>query len=100
MPDLERIKTIVVVMMENRSFNHMLGYRSLPPLKADVDGQRDDADWLKQFTNVDLDGQEVQPFHYNDPYSLPDDFDPPHQRSDVAKHLGELKDGKYLMNGF
>ena len=29
--DLDLIKTIVVVMMENRSYDHLLGYLSLPP---------------------------------------------------------------------
>ncbi len=27
-PDLDPIKTIVILMMENRSFDHMLGYLS------------------------------------------------------------------------
>jgi phospholipase C len=31
--DLSPIRTIVVVMMENRSFDHLLGYLSLPPFK-------------------------------------------------------------------
>ena len=100
MPDLDKIKTIVVVMMENRSFDHMLGYRSLPPINGDVDGQRDDPAWKKQFTNIDMGGQETQPFLNNNPYSLPDKFDPPHQRTDVTKHLGKLTDGIYPMNGF
>lgn len=45
MPDaqLDQIKHIVVLMLENRSFDHMLGYLSLPPDKGgkgrtDVDG--------------------------------------------------------------
>jgi phospholipase C len=29
--DLNRIKTIVVMMMENRSFDHLLGHLSLGP---------------------------------------------------------------------
>ena len=42
---LERIEHIVVVMMENRSFDHMLGYLSLPATlggreRTDVDGLR------------------------------------------------------------
>jgi phospholipase C len=53
MPDLDKIKTIIVVMMENRSFDHLLGYRSLPPLNQDVNGQRDDPAWKKQFVNVE-----------------------------------------------
>lgn len=41
--NLAKIKHIVVMMMENRSFDHMLGYLSLPPSmggrgRSDVDG--------------------------------------------------------------
>src|SRR5205807_2192689 len=93
MANLDLIKTIVVVLMENRSFDHMLGYRSLPPLKADVDGQSDNPAWQKQFANMDTDGKETQPFLNTNPYTLPQGFDPPHQRTDVAAHLGELKNG-------
>lgn len=100
MPALDKIKTIVIVMMENRSFDHMLGYRSLPPFNGDVDGQKDDPAWLREFANKDAGGQGVQSFHNTNPYSLPDKFDPPHQRTDVAKHLGELQNGSYLMDGF
>ena len=45
MPDtqLQQIEHIVVLMLENRSFDHMLGYLSLPPAlggkgRTDVDG--------------------------------------------------------------
>ena len=31
MADLDNIKTIVIVMMENRSFDHILGYTSNLP---------------------------------------------------------------------
>ena len=54
MAKLDAIKTIVVVMMENRSFDHMLGYLSLPPFnRTDVDGLKNDPAWLAQFTNYD-----------------------------------------------
>lgn len=100
MSNLDKIKTIVVVMMENRSFDHMLGYLSLPPFnKTDVDGQTTDPAWLARFTNNDQ-GQAVQPFLNNNPYTLPPGFDPPHQRPDVAKHLGSRQNGDYPMNGF
>jgi hypothetical protein len=37
---LERIEHLVVLMLENRSFDHMLGYLSLEGARADVDGLR------------------------------------------------------------
>jgi phospholipase C len=42
---LEQVEHIVVVMLENRSFDHMLGFLSLPEAlggrgRADVDGLR------------------------------------------------------------
>ena len=44
MPDgtenLTKIDHIVVVMLENRSFDHMLGYLSLEGGRSDVDGLR------------------------------------------------------------
>jgi phospholipase C len=97
---LEQIKTIVVVMMENRSFDHVLGYRSLPPINAPLNGQSLDPSWLAQFTNTDMGGEKFAPFLNNNPYSLPPKFDPPHQRDNVTAQLGELKDGVYPMNGF
>ena len=100
MPNLDQIQTIVVVMMENRSFDHMLGYLSLPLSgRADVDGQRTDPAWLARFTNIDK-GQPLQPFLSTNPYSLPNKLDPPHERPYVAQHLGKLQDGQYPMNGF
>jgi len=98
--DLSPIQTIVVVLMENRSFDHMLGYRNLAPLNIAVDGQQDDPAWKNQVANFDKSGQVVEPFHHNNPYSLPKNFDPPHQRTDVTAHLGVFKGGKYPMDGF
>src|ERR1700737_1178224 len=40
MANLEKVDHIVVLMMENRSFDHMLGYLSLEGNRADVDGLR------------------------------------------------------------
>jgi len=100
MSNLDKIKTIVVVMMENRSFDHILGYLSLPPFnRADVDGQSTDPAWLARFTNTDK-GQPLQPFLSTNPYTMPNEFDPPHERPYVAQHLGQLANGQYPMNGF
>jgi phospholipase C len=100
MPILDKIKTVVIVILENRSFDHMLGYLSLPPRnRTDVDGQSTDPLWLARFTNVDQ-GQPLVPGLSDDPYALPPGFDPPHERSNVAAHLGTPQNGVYPMTGF
>jgi phospholipase C len=78
MPDLDDIKTIVIVKMENRSFDHIHGYLSLPPHNwQDVEDQLTDLDRIARF--IDKDGSQlarpVPPCH---PYYLPDGFDAPH----------------------
>jgi phospholipase C len=98
--DLSKIKNIVVVMMENRSFDHMLGYLSLAPFnRSEIDGLSADLGWVAQYTNADQ-GQPYKPFLNPNPYDMPDDFDPPHERSNVAANLGPLQNNKYPMNGF
>ncbi|MGH9763952.1 MAG: alkaline phosphatase family protein, partial [Blastocatellia bacterium] len=52
--DLKDIETIIIVIMENRSFDHMLGYLSLPDYGWAVDGLKlkGDApsdDWRPEF---------------------------------------------------
>jgi phospholipase C len=39
--NLEKVDHIVVLMLENRSFDHMLGYLSLEGGRSDVDGLRE-----------------------------------------------------------
>ena len=97
---LDQIKTIIIVMMENRSFDHFLGYRSLPLRKSkDVDGLNTSKKWLRKFENRD--GDDVHtPFHSKNPHSLPADFDPPHERSDIAAQIGTPKNSVFPMNGF
>ena len=100
MPDLSSIKNIVIVMMENRSFDHMLGYLSLDPTnRKDVDGQSLDPDWLKRFTNFD-EGNAIQPFHSLDPQTMPAAFDPPHERNNIAAQIDPRQDDSFPLNGF
>ncbi len=100
MADLNSIKTIVIVMMENRSFDHMLGYLSLAPFnRKEVDGQSLDPEWLQKFTNFDS-GQAIRPFHSTDPHTMPNAFDPPHERSNIAAQIDPRQDDSFPLTGF
>ena len=97
--DLDRIRTIVVVMMENRSFDHLLGYLSLEGYgRTDVDGLKSDAAWLDQVANA-YNGQPFPPFQLDDPFHVID-ADPPHERPNIANQLGANVSGVFAMNGF
>lgn len=98
--ELDRIKNIVVVMMENRSFDNLLGYLSLgPDGRKDVDGLRDDPAWLEQCAN-EFGGTKFLPFPLTDPYHVID-ADPHHERPDIALQMGMPNtDGKFPLNGF
>ena len=100
MANLDSINTIFIVMMENRSFDHMLGYLTMPPAsRSDIDGQSVDPAWLTKFTNFDG-GNAIQPFLNADPHTMPDEFDPPHERNNIAAQIDPRQDGSYPMNGF
>ena len=106
MAEPSAIETIVVVMMENRSFDHMLGYLSLPDYgREEVDGLKTEgsnpAVWPPPFV---LPGP-YTPFRMPSPRQpLPNKMDPYHERSNAAMCLGTAQmspDGlKYPMKGF
>jgi len=85
MANLEKIDHIVVLMLENRSFDHMLGYLSLEGARGDVDGLRG------EFAN-EHDGRSY-PIHHLDSTAIADD--PDHSASSV-----DLQIGGSAMNGF
>jgi phospholipase C len=97
---LQDIETIIVVMLENRSFDHMLGYLSLatanPPMR--VDGLRDDPGW-KQNVGNDFGGKNNEIVRLDPKYSF---VDPPHtsiaisQQIETPPHLRSLNN----MGGF
>jgi phospholipase C len=99
--NLDVIQTVVILMMENRSFDHMLGYLSLPkyagsyPSAKDVNGLRDDQDWLNSVANQ-WQGHSYFPIALADPH-IPD---PPHERSNIAIQLGTPVNGKFPLDGF
>ena len=90
----QNVDTIVIVMMENRSFDHVLGH---------LRGNRTEVDGIADLTNPDYrnpnsDGIDVEPFWMDDG-PLPSDL--PHDKAAVAKQLAYAQtSNSYLMNGF
>ena len=98
---LQKVKHIVVLMMENRSFDHMLGYLKNDGM-PDVNGLNGD-----EF-NLGPDGTKVplKEFHADDHdvqrsgEALQKKLDPDHSKTEVAKQIGTLVDGTAPMDGF
>ena len=82
--DIRRIEHIVVVLMANRSFDHVLGYLSRPGGRTDVDGIGDDA-WRAAHANPGT----IAPLT---PFALTTDAipDPPHERDTIALQIGTI----------
>jgi hypothetical protein len=76
--DLGKVDHIVVLMLENRSFDHMLGYLSLEGGREDVDGLR------TKFVN-EHNGRS-HPIHHLDSTAIADD--PDHSASSVDLQIG------------
>ena len=83
---LKDIDTFVVVILENRSFDHMLGYLSLsianPPMA--VEGLRDDPTWQSAHANPY--GGEFYPVHQILP-AVQEIDDPPHELATIAQQI-------------
>ena len=90
------VKRIFIVMMENRSFDHMLGHLSLEGLG--VDGIRRDAAWRRRVANP-YNGHDYAPVPLTDPYSTAE-ADPPHSRRSTRRQLGAWDGARYPMRGF
>jgi phospholipase C len=85
--NLQAVKHIVVLMMENRSFDHMLGYLDL------LDGQ-DQVNGLRHAKQITHQGRSYGP-EYLVTTAFPKSMDPPHGRKEIAK---QINGGK--MDGF
>jgi phospholipase C len=87
-----RIKHIVVLMLENRSFDHMLGLlmRDIPGLRGVKPGD---------YFNVGEDGTR---FYITDGAEYQGQFsiDPPHEYENVYEQFGTSESGVPSMNGF
>ncbi len=99
MADLNSIDTIVVVMMENRSFDHLLGYLNLPgPGRMAVDGIQDSAEWRRRYANP---GPPNNFMYEATPLREMHVADPPHERKNIAVQLGApTAEGIFPMKGF
>jgi phospholipase C len=86
--NLAKIEHVVVLMLENRSFDHMLGYLSLEGGRADINGLK--ADMKNAAACVDYPVQRLTSTHVPDPKWDPD-------RSSTATDL-QIGGGK--MDGF
>jgi phospholipase C len=95
MKDIKKVETIIVLMFENRSFDHMMGYLGLPPYSRPVEGLQN----ARNYTN-DYNGFQYSPFPLGNPgQKLPDD--PPHEREDIGTQMDPDPDqAPYSMRGF
>ncbi|MFL5788962.1 MAG: alkaline phosphatase family protein [Flavisolibacter sp.] len=93
--DTNQIKTVILVMMENRSFDHLLGHLSLTVPAFPVNGLKAP---VIQYNNI-YNGTPYPPF------SLPNDdyltTDVPHEYNFVATQLdAQPQTGRFRMRGF
>jgi len=95
---LSQIDTIVIVMMENRSFDHLLGYLSLSPHNRPIDGLINQLGWPPAFV-VPYNNSAYTPWHLANAYTtLPGD--PPHERVNIATQLAPLTNPPSPPTGF
>ena len=98
---LAQIRNIIIVMMENRSFDHALGYLSLPDSGY--------ANWHKiegvrqalaaGYANLNPQGPPVAPHPIDTFWNAA--YDPPHERDPIGIQLGPPSArGIFPMNGF
>lgn len=78
--NLKKFDHIVVLMMENRSFDHMLGYLSFEENRLDVDGLK------SGMVNLDENGK-TYPIHHLTETAFSNGQDPCHEGACVAEQL-------------
>jgi len=89
---LQDIETIVIVIMENRSFDHLCGYLSLAstPAPLAVEGLSDDSAWRDPLANM-FNG-EAYPLHRLAPATEQID-DPDHTQKSIAMQIATPPQG-------
>lgn len=92
------VDTIVVLILENRSFDNVLGH-----LRHPDEGNRPDVDGIEdlhndRYVNPNTDGLAIRPFWRAD---APTPSDLPHGSASVREQLAYVKElDRHLMNGF
>jgi len=96
------IETFVIVILENRSFDHMCGYLSLPDAgpPMPVDGLQADPAWIDRYRNDDIDGT-PRSLHRLPP-TVQNIIDPPHEDDVIAMQIGTPTHGAAapILGGF
>jgi phospholipase C len=96
---LNDIETILFLMMENRSFDHVLGYLGMTQDEpaGPIEGFRDDGAWLSDRANL-WRGQSfrLHELDVNGPLIV----DPPHDSAHVATQIATAAAGAGNMGGF
>ena len=99
---LADVDTFVIVMLENRSFDHACGYLSLPGTNKPmpVEGLQANTAWLRKLDNDDLDGTPI-PIHLLDP-TVQNITDPPHEDVNINVQINTPTNGNAsaTMGGF
>ena len=98
---LDKIHNVIVVMMENRSFDHAIGYLSLPDSGyANCHGIEGVRQALAQgYKNINPAGDPISPHPIDLFWNAAQD--PPHERIPVSRQLGAPSaQGVFPMNGF
>jgi phospholipase C len=95
---LKDIETFVICMLENRSFDHMLGYLSLDdaPKKLPVEGLQSDSTWQHGWINRG-DGA---PFPLKPLIATDSIEDPPHGEEKIDMQIKTHAEGHPHMGGF
>ena len=95
MPDLKRVDTIVHLILENRSFDHVLGHLSLTGA-SQADGLKKPL--TKNAYKNTYSGNAYYPFEMADAW-FPGDL--PHHRGEIEAQVAPKQNGNgFLMNGF
>ncbi len=99
--DLGLIDTIVILMMENRSFDHMLGYLSLLDMATGKCRRLTDCETIRRGSTklrIQWNGAKYLAGSYDASRSIPD---PPHERANIATQLGARDGhGNFALDGF